>query len=165
MKGRLDGMKVRIFPQMPIYYSFILQRVSQRMFDGLSVAQGEYDNEVASRRDAEAEVSRLRLQLAAQSAELTALNADQRKRDLMEKMSKDMSDSLHGLEQDLSKLKAERDLTLAEVEELVSNREYVYCFIGNSSVLTHLMQRCRCKRTFQAVSVSDEPIRQSQVEI
>jgi Rho-type GTPase-activating protein 1/2 len=98
------------------------------MFDGLSVAQGEYDNEVASRRDAEAEVSRLRLQLATQSAELTALNANQRKRDLMEKLSKDMSDSLHGLERDLSKLKAERDLTLAEVEELVSKREYVYGF-------------------------------------
>lgn len=107
LKGRLDGMK----------------RVSQKMFDGLSVAQGEYDSEVASRRDAEAEVSRLRLQLATQSAELASLNAEQRKREMMEKMSKEMSDNLQGLEQDLSKLKAERDLTLAEVEELQSTRE------------------------------------------
>jgi len=124
MKGRLDGMKVCFCRDDESSYSVISQRVSQRMFDGLTVAQGEYDHEVASRRDAEAEVSRLRLQLAAQSAELTALNADQRRRDLMEKMSKDMSDSLHGLEQDLSKLRAERDLTLAEVEELVSTRKY-----------------------------------------
>lgn len=106
------------------------------MFDGLSVAQGEYDNEVASRRDAEAEVSRLRLQLSAQSAELTALNAEQRRRELMEKMSKDMSLSLQGLEQDLSKLKAERDLTLAEVEELQSTREYV---LGVPSPFVHLL--------------------------
>jgi hypothetical protein len=135
------------------------------MFDGLSVAQGEYDNEVASRRDAEAEVSRLRLQLATQSAELTALNATQRKRDLMEKLSKDMSDSLHGLERDLSKLKAERDLTLAEVEELVSKREYVYGFPENPTVLMPLMQGSRSKRTLHVISVPDEPIRQPQVEI
>lgn len=121
--------------------SDIAQRVSQRMFDGLSVAQGEYDNEVASRRDAEAEVSRLRLQLSAQSAELAALNAGQRKRELMEKMSKDMTDSLQGLEQDLSKLKAERDLTLAEVEELQSTREYVNDHTIVYAILIHLMQR------------------------
>ncbi|CAG7850642.1 SubName: Full=Uncharacterized protein {ECO:0000313/EMBL:CCA68331.1} [Serendipita indica DSM 11827] len=102
MKGRLDSMK----------------RVSQRMFDGLSVAQEEYDQEVALRRDAEAEVTRLRLQLSAQNAQLTALTADQRKQELMQKMSRDMSENLHGLEKHLSQLKVERDLTLAEMEEL-----------------------------------------------
>ncbi|KAG8785440.1 hypothetical protein FRC15_001353 [Serendipita sp. 397] len=107
MKGRIDGMK----------------RVSQRMFDGLSVAQEEYDQEVASRRNAEAEVTRLRLQLSSQTAQLTALSADQRKRELMEKMSQDMSENLHGLEKHLSQLKAERDLTLAEMEELHSTKQ------------------------------------------
>ncbi|KAG8832250.1 hypothetical protein FRC18_005327 [Serendipita sp. 400] len=107
MKGRIDGMK----------------RVSQRMFDGLSVAQEEYDQEVASRRNAEAEVTRLRLQLSSQTAQLTALSADQRKRELMEKMSQDMSENLHGLEKHLSQLKAERDLTLAEMEELQSTKQ------------------------------------------
>lgn len=99
------------------------------MFDGLSVAQEEYDQEIAKRRDAEAEVTRLRLQLSAQMAQLTALNADQRKQELLEKMSKDMSENLHGLEKDLSKLKAERDLTLAEMEELVSTKQYASFFM------------------------------------
>jgi Rho-type GTPase-activating protein 1/2 len=94
------------------------------MFDGLSVAQEEYDQEIAKRRDAEAEVTRLRLQLSAQMAQLTALSADQRKQEFLEKMSKDMSENLHGLEKDLSKLKAERDLTLAEMEELASTKQY-----------------------------------------
>lgn len=93
------------------------------MFDGLSVAQEEYDQEIAKRRDAEAEVTRLRLQLSAQSAQMTQLTAGQRKQELLEKMSKDMTDNLHGLEKDLSRLKAERDLTLAEMEELVSTKE------------------------------------------
>ena len=94
------------------------------MFDGLSVAQEEYDQEIAKRRDAEAEVTRLRLQLSAQMAQLTALSADQRKQEFLEKMSIDMSENLHGLEKDLSKLKAERDLTLAEMEELASTKQY-----------------------------------------
>jgi hypothetical protein len=102
------------------------------MFDGLSVAQEEYDQEVASRRDAEAEITRLRLQLSAQSAQLTALSADTRKRELMEKFSKDMNENLHGLEKDLSKLRVERDLTLAEVEELANNKRY-----GQSKIHRH----------------------------
>ncbi|PVG02489.1 RhoGAP-domain-containing protein, partial [Serendipita vermifera] len=106
LKGRLDGMK----------------RVSQRMFDGLSVAQEEYDQEVASRRDAEAEITRLRLQLSTQSAQMAILTADNRKREGMEQLTKDMSDSLQGLEQELSKYKAERDLLLAEMEELASTK-------------------------------------------
>ncbi|KAG8834708.1 hypothetical protein FRC17_007614 [Serendipita sp. 399] len=107
MKARLDGMK----------------RVSQRMFDGLSVAQEEYDQEVALRRNAEAEVSRLRLQISSQTAQITTLAAEQRKRELMEKMSHDMNENLHGLEKHLSQLQVERDLTLAEVEELHSTKQ------------------------------------------
>ena len=98
--------------------SYPSQRVSQRMFDGLSVAQEEYDQEVALRRDAETEVTRLRLQLSAQNSQLTALSADQRRQDWMQKMSKDMSENLHGLEKHLSQVKVERDLILAEMEEL-----------------------------------------------
>ena len=109
------------------------------MFDGLSVAQEEYDQEIAKRRDAEAEVTRLRLQLTAQMAQLTALSADQRKQEMLEQMSKDMNENLHGLEKHLSKLKAERDLTLAEVEELTSTKQYVLiiftCKLINHSFL------------------------------
>jgi UDP-N-acetylmuramyl tripeptide synthase len=93
------------------------------MFDGLSVAQEEYDQEVASRRDAEAEITRLRLQLSTQSAQIAVLTADNRKREEMEQLTKEMSGSLQGLEQELSKYKAERDLLLAEMEELASTKQ------------------------------------------
>jgi Rho-type GTPase-activating protein 1/2 len=89
------------------------------------VAQEEYDNELVARREAEAEVTRLKVQLSGQAARLTELSAGERKRDVVEQMSRDMSASLHGLERDLSKLKTERDLTVAEVEELAAAKKYV----------------------------------------
>jgi len=86
--------------------------------DGLTVAQVEYDRELKGRRDAEAEVTRLRVLLSGQTARLTVLSGDSRRQELRQQMSKDLHDNLHGLEQDLSKLKVQRDMTLAEVEEL-----------------------------------------------
>jgi len=95
-----------------------LQRQSQRYIDGLSVAQVEYDQELKARRDAEAEVTRLRVLLSGQAARLTALSGDNRKQEVRQQLSKEMNENLSGLEQDLSRLKVERDVTLAEVEEL-----------------------------------------------
>lgn len=44
---------------------------------------------------------------------------------MRQQMSKDLKDNLSGLEQQMSKLKAERDVTLAEVEELSANKAFV----------------------------------------
>lgn len=85
---------------------------------GLTVAQSEYHKEIAGRRDAEAEVTRLRVQLSGQAARLTALSAEHRRQEMMEQMSRDLNKNLGLLEKDVSKLKVERDMTLAEVEEL-----------------------------------------------
>ncbi|KAF8514156.1 hypothetical protein JB92DRAFT_2920340 [Gautieria morchelliformis] len=104
IRGKFDGMR----------------RASQQYIDGLSVAQEEYDNELVARREAEAEVTRLKVQLSGQTARLTELSAGEHKRDVVEQWSRDLSANLHGLERDLSKLKAERDLTVAEVEELAA---------------------------------------------
>ncbi|KDQ15273.1 hypothetical protein BOTBODRAFT_31930 [Botryobasidium botryosum FD-172 SS1] len=95
-----------------------VKRTSQQYMTGFSVAQEEYHREVAARRDAEAEVTRLRVQLSGQAARLTAMSAEDRRRDMMEQMSQDLGASLSGLERDVSKLKAERDMMLAEVDEL-----------------------------------------------
>jgi len=84
----------------------------------LSVAQVEYDQELKARRDAEAEVTRLRVLLSGQAARLTALSGDNRRQEVRQQLSKEMNENLSGLEQDLSRLKVERDVTLAEVEEL-----------------------------------------------
>ncbi|KAH8119286.1 RhoGAP-domain-containing protein [Phellopilus nigrolimitatus] len=106
MTNKLDGMK----------------RTSQMMFDGLSVAQTEYSQELEARRNAEEEVSRLKIELSGQAARLTALSSDERKREVQQQLTKELSDNLNGLEQDLSKLRVERDMTLAEVEELSASK-------------------------------------------
>jgi Rho-type GTPase-activating protein 1/2 len=89
------------------------------------VAQTEYDRELKARRDAEAEVTRLRVLLSGQAARLTALTGDSKRQEVRQQMTKDLSDSLHGLESDLSRLKAERDMTLVEMEELSATKKFV----------------------------------------
>ncbi|KAK7035300.1 Rho-type gtpase-activating protein [Paramarasmius palmivorus] len=106
LKGSLDGMK----------------RASKQYMEGLTVAQAEYDRELKARRELEAEVTRLRVLLSGQAARLTALSGDSRRQELRQQMTKELHESLSGLEQDLSKLKVERDMTLAEVEELSATR-------------------------------------------
>ena len=93
------------------------------MIDGLTVAQNEYTQELSARRDAEAEISRLKIELSSQTARLTALTSDDRRREVHKQLSLEISDSLNGLERDLSKLRVERDMTLAEVEELSASRQ------------------------------------------
>jgi hypothetical protein len=46
------------------------------------------------------------------------LSGDSRKQELRQQLSKELYDNLAGLEHDLSRLKVERDMALAEVEEL-----------------------------------------------
>ena len=102
-----------------------MQRASQQYMDGLTVAQTEYDKELRARRDAEAEVTRLRIILSGQAARLTAISGETRKQEAQKALSRDLSDSLSVLQRDLSKLRVERDMTLAEVEELSASRRYV----------------------------------------
>ncbi|THU95345.1 RhoGAP-domain-containing protein [Dendrothele bispora CBS 962.96] len=106
LKGTVDGMK----------------RASKQYIEGLTVAQTEYDRELKMRRDAEAEVTRLRVLLSGQAARLTTLIGDTKRQELKHQMTKDLNDNLSGLEQDLSKLRAERDMTLAEMEELNASK-------------------------------------------
>jgi hypothetical protein len=90
--------------------------------DDMTVAQAEYDRELKARRDAEAEVTRLRVLLSGQAVRLTTLSGDNRRQDVLQQLSKDLHNNLSGLEHDLSRLKVERDVTLAEVEELSSKK-------------------------------------------
>ncbi|KXN90650.1 Beta-chimaerin [Leucoagaricus sp. SymC.cos] len=106
LKEKFDGMK----------------RTSKNFIDGVLVAQAEYDKEQKARRDAEAEVTRLRVLLSGQAAKLTAMSGEDRRRELRLQISKELNDSLSGLEHDLSRLKLERDIALAEMEELSSTR-------------------------------------------
>ena len=49
------------------------------------------------------------------------MDADLKRQDSMQRRSRELVKDMQGLEKDLSKLRAERDLTLAEVEELSSS--------------------------------------------
>lgn len=88
----------------------------------MTVAQTEYDKELKARRDAEAEVTRLRVLLSGQAARLTALSGDSRKQELRQQRTKDLHDKLSGLEKDLSQLTVDRDMALAEVEEISATK-------------------------------------------
>lgn len=57
------------------------------------------------------------------------MSGDKKRQEIREQLSKEISDNLSGLEQDVSRLKAERDLTLAEMEELSASRGYWLSFL------------------------------------
>ncbi|WVQ67092.1 uncharacterized protein L199_005286 [Kwoniella botswanensis] len=98
------------------------KRTSQQYSEGLTIAGEEYDKELAHRRELEAEVSRLRAQVHSQTARLSVISGDERRAENMRRRSNDLVNSLTGLERDISRLRAQRDMTLAEVEELSARR-------------------------------------------
>jgi hypothetical protein len=102
------------------------QRASKTYIEGLTVAQTEYDRELKARRDADAEVTRLRVLLSGQAARLTAMSGDSRRQELRQQMTQELHDNLSGLEHDVSELKVRRDVALAEVEELSASKGYVH---------------------------------------
>ena len=89
-------------------------------YHGLTVAQTEYDAELKARREAEAEVTRLRVLLSGQAVRLTAISGETKRQEAQRKLSREMSDNLSLLERNISKLKVERDLTLAEMDGTVN---------------------------------------------
>ncbi|KAI6157919.1 RhoGAP-domain-containing protein [Pisolithus tinctorius] len=98
------------------------KRASQQYMHGLTVAQKEYDRELVARRNTEAEVIRLRVLLSGQAAKLTALSGESKRLEVRKQLSEELTKDLVHLGKDLSKLKAERDLALAEMEELYSSK-------------------------------------------
>ena len=109
------------FSQLKVKYDGI-RRASQQYVDGLSVAQGEYDRELKARRDSEAEVTRLRVLLSGQAVRLTAMVGEVKKQEIQRQLSQERGVDLHELEHSLSKLKVERDMALAEIDELAATR-------------------------------------------
>lgn len=113
-----------------------VQRASKQYMDGLTVAQTEYDRELKARRDAEAEVTRLRVLLSGQAARLNAISGESKRQEAQKQLSREITDQMSTLERDLSKLKVERDMTLAEVEQLSASRKCVMT-TRHTSLFTH----------------------------
>lgn len=101
------------------------QSASQPSMDALTVAYSEYDAEQKARREAEAEVTRLRVLLSGQAARITALSGQGRRDELHRQLSLNLRDTLSSLGQDVAKLKAERDMALVEMEEIAASRRWV----------------------------------------
>ncbi len=96
--------------------------------NGLTVAHGEYEAELKARREAEAEVTRLRVLLSGQAARIVSLTGEGRRDELHKQLTRELSVSLSALEQNVSKLKVERDVALVEMEEIASTRRCVSLF-------------------------------------
>jgi hypothetical protein len=101
------------------------QRSSQQYSEGLTIAGEEYDKEVSKRLDLESEVFRLRAQVHNQTARLSLISSDERRAENLRRRSQDLNNSLTGLERDISRLRAQRDISLAEVEELQNKNKNV----------------------------------------
>lgn len=63
------------------------------------------------------------------------ISGDERRQENMRRRSNDLATSLTGLERDISKLRAQRDMTLAEVEELNASRSRLVPIVHGQHVL------------------------------
>lgn len=86
------------------------------------MAREEYDREVQARREAEYEMIRLKKELQEQASKLSALNEAQAQHEILARQSQDLRNSVVDIEQELRKMKIERDLTYAEMEELAATK-------------------------------------------
>ncbi|KAG1900574.1 RhoGAP-domain-containing protein [Suillus fuscotomentosus] len=119
----ITSMKQRRIEYEELKYKYDgTKRASQQYIEGLTVARKEHDRELVARRNAEAEVTRLRVLLSGQAAKLTALNGEANRSETRRQLSQELAKRLNLLEHDLSHLKAERDMTLAELEELCASK-------------------------------------------
>lgn len=60
--------------------------------------------------------------LSGQAARLSVMSISTKKQAVQEQLSQELASSLSTLGQDLSKLRVERDMTLAEMEELSASK-------------------------------------------
>ena len=67
-------------------------------------------------------MTRLRVLLSGQAVRLTAITGESKRQEAQKQLAREMSDKMSSLERDLSKLKVERDMTMAEVEQLSASR-------------------------------------------
>lgn len=90
--------------------------------EGMTVAAEEYEKAISAQLEAESEVARLKAEVHGQTARLSLFAEDERRQETMKRQSNDLALNLTGLEKDVSKLKVEREIVMAEVEELAATK-------------------------------------------
>jgi Rho-type GTPase-activating protein 1/2 len=63
-----------------------------------------------------------------QSARIAQLSLDNKRRAILEKTKGELKNNVVGLEKDLSRLKVERDMTMAEMEEIEAAKSFAFSF-------------------------------------
>ncbi|GAA6031517.1 hypothetical protein JCM8097_006495 [Rhodosporidiobolus ruineniae] len=96
------------------------RRASRSAFEGFSMAREEYDKEVAARRDAERKMEALRDKFLEQAKRLAQVDQEQRQAEQLKRQSKDLRNSVVGMEKHLSQLKTEVALSTAQIAELAA---------------------------------------------
>lgn len=84
------------------------------------MAREEYDKEVAARRETEAQMASLRSRFLEQAQRLAAVDQEQRSAEALKRQSTDLRSSVVGMEKHLSVLRAEVELSTAQVAELAT---------------------------------------------
>lgn len=87
------------------------------------MAKEEFEQEVHARHEAELEMARLKQQIVEQASKLATMTSEKRREEHLQRRSQEVKSSLQGMERDLAKLTVERDLTVAEVAELVAMQD------------------------------------------
>ncbi|KAK4057102.1 Rho-type gtpase-activating protein [Microbotryomycetes sp. JL221] len=116
--GELDVTKKEMKDLQEKYNAF--RRVSRSAFEGFSMAREEYDKELAARRDTEARMDQLRAKFVEQAQRLATIDKEQKQAEALKRQSKELRNSVMGMEKHLSVLKAEVELSTAQAAELVA---------------------------------------------
>lgn len=91
----------------------------------MTITQEEYQKELELRKSLQSDVTRLKVQLSGHHARMAALTADDRTKGMLISLLSDLTTRLHGYERDVARVKVERDMALAEIEELNLIKKYV----------------------------------------
>lgn len=97
-----------------------MKRASLSAAQGYSHAKSEVQHQVQAREDAELEMMNLRRQLADQASKLSLMTSQEKEKERLEQKQKDVKVTLEDMSKDLAKLTVERDMTVAEVAELIA---------------------------------------------
>ncbi|GAA5939549.1 uncharacterized protein JCM15063_006212 [Sporobolomyces koalae] len=116
--SELEGTKKEMNDLQGKYNAF--RRASRSAFDGFNMAREEYDKEVAARRETEQEMQTLRAKFLEQAKRLAQVDQEQKQQETLKRRSKDLRNSVVGMEKHLSQLKTEVALSTAQVAELAA---------------------------------------------
>lgn len=137
LQSKYNAFRVRRFLRSFSWSEVLMmvwaQRASRSAFEGFSMARDEYDKEVAARREAEAKMDMLRDRLTEQALTLAAVDKEQKTAEALKRQSTELRTTVTGMEKHLSQLRAEVELSTAQVEELASV-DSEECVLSNSFV-------------------------------